>query len=224
MNSDRTVTPRYDQQHHHHVVAGSAWWLGEVIADRLADRAHRRAEDRVDGVDDPERCSSCSIQLSSAPSRRGRVSEARTILREKADRFDEAAATTEDAPASSPIGCRRKRAIITYARKPSKAYREAPVSSSPRRIAARLRPPRASDDSAGQPRRRRVERLVADADQQRRRRATPSASRGRAGNEQRRDGHAAPRQDRGPLDAVQHGIGVQWQSGRHLLQEPPAVR
>ena len=33
------------------------------------------------------------------------------------------AATIEDAPASSPKGGTRKRAIITYAPKPSKAYR-----------------------------------------------------------------------------------------------------
>src|SRR4029453_9710119 len=44
--------------------------------------------------------------------------------------------TTEDAPASSPHGCRRKRAIITYARRPSKAYRSVNLTVS-RRIFAR---------------------------------------------------------------------------------------
>ena len=39
-----------------------------------------------------------------------------------------APATTEDAPASSPNGCRRKRAIITYARRASKAYRPMTMS------------------------------------------------------------------------------------------------
>lgn len=41
----------------------------------------------------------------------------------------ETAATTEDAPASNPTGCRRKRAIITYARTASKAYRSAAFAS-----------------------------------------------------------------------------------------------
>src|SRR4026209_2385607 len=45
-------------------------------------------------------------------------------------------ATTEDAPASSPHGCRRKRAIITYARRPSKAYRSVSLTIS-RRVSAR---------------------------------------------------------------------------------------
>src|SRR4030095_15122228 len=48
----------------------------------------------------------------------------------------ETPATTEDAPASSPHGCRRKRAIITYARRPSKAYRSVSLTIS-RRIFAR---------------------------------------------------------------------------------------
>src|SRR6185503_5286757 len=58
------------------------------------------------------------------------------LLITKRTASSETPATTEDAPASSPHGCRRKRAIITYARRPSKAYRSVSLTSS-RRIFAR---------------------------------------------------------------------------------------
>src|ERR687896_69865 len=86
----------------------------EVVAERFAGANNERTEHRVDGVDDPQGMfellhSGCY---------------GRFFVRRRTASTN-AAAATEEAPASSPKGCRRKRAIITYARKPSKAYRRA---------------------------------------------------------------------------------------------------
>src|SRR5262245_7183154 len=66
--------------------------------------------------------SDCVVTRNSTPSA-GPTRNGQVFFKRKRMASMEAATTTEDAPASKPKGCRCKRAIITYARRVSKAYR-----------------------------------------------------------------------------------------------------
>ena len=167
-----------DQHHHHQVVRDHRVFRRKVKAHRLERRLHERPEQGVHEIDDPERVFELFhhtlVALRAPRAREPRRSVAYFFNRRRRA-STEAAATTEDAPTSSPTGCRRKRAIITYARTASKAYRPASfvtVQAEPRR--APLCPDRSSRASspwaASHPVHQAVhagrDRPVADRDQQ----------------------------------------------------------
>ena len=91
-------------------------------AQRLERRRHERAQQGIDHIHDPQRVFELLHSLGRQRSAR-QVRGDESFMRRRTASIA-TAATTEDAPASSPNGGRRKRAIITYARKASKAYRQ----------------------------------------------------------------------------------------------------
>ena len=112
----------HDQQDHHEI-GRDDFVAGEMKAERLADPLHERSEQRVDDLHDPEGCSSFSIvKFQERASKFQETGSDQGFFTKRRTASTVTAATIEDAPASRPNGCRRKRAIITYAIKASKAY------------------------------------------------------------------------------------------------------
>src|SRR5262249_37369538 len=100
-----------DDEHRHDDVGRNHFGPRHVEAERSEERGHRLAEDRVDGLDDPERLFFHSDEVYGFfPGRPAADFFNATPIASSA-----AAAMTDDAPAINPKGGRRKRAIITYA-------------------------------------------------------------------------------------------------------------
>ena len=175
----------HDQQDHHEV-GRDHFVAGEMKAERLAHPLHERSEQRVDDLHDPEGM----FELLHRPTNLQETGSDQGFFTKRRTASTVTAATIEDAPASRPNGCRRKRAIITYAIKASKAYLPAsdrtmrprctPVSVAARKLRdARLEQPVARTDQqpAAQNRQRRARRSPRD-DQRRNRHRSAQPERG----------------------------------------------